>query len=130
MSPPLAALMAFSFPEHPIKSGEVSTPHSLDRTPVAFCGLPNLHVVVVLASSGDAREEFMLREQLKMIKKELGEDKSDGTDKLLDKFKQRLEAKQVPQEALEAINSEMEKFSNLAKDAKPRVRGSQPEPSK
>ena len=35
----------------------------------------------------------MLREQLKMIKKELGEDKSDGSDTLLEKFKMRLEGK-------------------------------------
>lgn len=63
------------------------------------------------------QREFLLREQMKMIKKELGEDKNDGTDKLLEKFKQRLEGKNVPKDALDAIKEEMEKFSNLAKES-------------
>jgi drug/metabolite transporter (DMT)-like permease len=63
------------------------------------------------------QREFMLREQLKVIKKELGEDKSDGSDKLLEKFKKHLEGKTVPQDAKEAIDSEMEKFSGLAKES-------------
>mmetsp|Transcript_165664 Transcript_165664/g.531826 ORF Transcript_165664/g.531826 Transcript_165664/m.531826 type:complete len:1024 (+) Transcript_165664:75-3146(+) len=63
------------------------------------------------------QREFMLREQMKMIKKELGEDKSDGTDKLMDKFKKRLEGKTVPKEVQESIEQEMEKFSNLAKES-------------
>merc|ERR1719424_300089 len=63
------------------------------------------------------QREFMLREQLKMIKKELGEDKSDGSDTLLQKFKKRLEGKTVPTDAKEAIDSEVEKFSGLAKES-------------
>merc|ERR1719359_338510 len=63
------------------------------------------------------QREFMLREQLKMIKKELGEDKSDGIDLLMQKFKTRLEGKTVPQDAKEAIDSEMEKLSGLAKES-------------
>jgi len=63
------------------------------------------------------QREFMLREQLKMIKKELGEDKSDGSDTLLQKFKKRLEGKMVPTDAKEAIDSEVEKFSGLAKES-------------
>jgi len=63
------------------------------------------------------QREFMLREQLKMIKKELGEDKSDGTDKLVDKFRQRLEGKDVPKDAREAIDAELEKFMTLAKES-------------
>jgi len=64
-----------------------------------------------------SHREYLLREQLKMIKKELGEDKSDGGDKLLQKFKERLEAKIIPKEAREAIDSELEKFTNLAKES-------------
>jgi len=63
------------------------------------------------------QREFMLREQMKMIKKELGEDKSDGSDAILKKFKQRLEDKIVAPHVQEAIDSEMEKFSNLAKES-------------
>eukprot|EP00440_Ansanella_granifera_P038418 gb/GFBE01041686.1/.p1 GENE.gb/GFBE01041686.1/~~gb/GFBE01041686.1/.p1 ORF type:complete len:1063 (+),score=300.14 gb/GFBE01041686.1/:1-3189(+) len=63
------------------------------------------------------QREFMLREQLKMIKKELGIDKDDGSDTLLQKFRERLDAKTVPKEVKDAIDSEMEKFSNLAKES-------------
>lgn len=63
------------------------------------------------------QREFMLREQLKMLKKELGEDKGDGADTLLQKFKSRLEGKTVPEDAKEAIDSEVEKFGGLAKES-------------
>lgn len=63
------------------------------------------------------QREFMLREQLKSIKKELGIDKDDGSDALLQKFKQRLEEKTVPKEVKEAIDQELEKFANLAKES-------------
>lgn len=63
------------------------------------------------------QREFMLREQMKMIKKELGEDKNDGTDALVQKFRSRLDGKVLPKEAQEAIDSEMEKFASLAKES-------------
>jgi len=63
------------------------------------------------------QREFMLREQLRLIKKELGEDKNDGSDKLVRQFRERLESKDVPKEAKEAIDNEMEKFSGLAKES-------------
>mmetsp|Transcript_55790 Transcript_55790/g.120566 ORF Transcript_55790/g.120566 Transcript_55790/m.120566 type:complete len:1014 (+) Transcript_55790:56-3097(+) len=63
------------------------------------------------------QREYMLREQLKAIKKELGEDKSDGTDALLEKFIGRLENKTVPKEAQSAIDHEIEKFRGLAKES-------------
>jgi len=66
--------------------------------------------------SGQQRE-FLLREQMKQIKKELGEDKNDGTENLLQKFKARLEGKTVSKDVQEAIDSEMEKFSSLAKES-------------
>eukprot|EP00913_Durusdinium_trenchii_P014608 g13707.t1 len=63
------------------------------------------------------QREFMLREQLKSIKKELGIDKDDDTkETILQKFKERLEGKEVPKEAKEAIDTEFEKFANLAKE--------------
>jgi len=66
--------------------------------------------------SGQQRE-FLLREQMKQIKKELGEDQKDQTEALLQKFKARLEGKAVPKDAQEAIDSEMDKFSGLAKES-------------
>ena len=63
------------------------------------------------------QREFMLREQLKSIKKELGIDKDDGSETILQKFKERLEGKEVPKDAKEAIDSEFEKFANLAKES-------------
>jgi len=63
------------------------------------------------------QREFMLREQLKTIKKELGIDKDDGSATLLEKFRERLEGKVVPKDVQEAIDSEIEKFSNLAKES-------------
>jgi Lon-like ATP-dependent protease len=63
------------------------------------------------------QREYMLREQMNHIKKELGEDKKDGSDALLTKFKQRLEDKTVPVDAKEAIDSEMEKFASLSKES-------------
>eukprot|EP00928_Gymnodinium_smaydae_P063511 TRINITY_DN47064_c0_g1_i1.p1 TRINITY_DN47064_c0_g1~~TRINITY_DN47064_c0_g1_i1.p1 ORF type:complete len:1068 (+),score=257.84 TRINITY_DN47064_c0_g1_i1:104-3205(+) len=63
------------------------------------------------------QREYMLREQLKSIKKELGEDKDDGTAALLSKFRDRLADKTLPKDAEEAIESEMEKFSGLAKES-------------
>jgi len=54
---------------------------------------------------------------MKQIKKELGEDQKDQTEALLQKFKARLEGKAVPKDAQEAIDSEMDKFSGLAKES-------------
>jgi len=65
--------------------------------------------------SGHQRE-FLLREQLKMLKKELGEEK-DPAKQLEGKFLQQLEGKIVPKEAKEVIDSEMEKLSSLAKES-------------
>eukprot|EP00931_Biecheleriopsis_adriatica_P046540 TRINITY_DN26741_c0_g1_i2.p1 TRINITY_DN26741_c0_g1~~TRINITY_DN26741_c0_g1_i2.p1 ORF type:complete len:1059 (+),score=282.21 TRINITY_DN26741_c0_g1_i2:49-3177(+) len=63
------------------------------------------------------QREFMLREQLKTIKKELGIDKDDGSETLALKFRERLSSKHVPKDIKEAIDSEMDKFSGLAKES-------------
>jgi ATP-dependent Lon protease len=58
------------------------------------------------------QKEFFLKEQLKTIKKELGQEKDD---KALDieKFQQRLKNKIVPQDVLKVIHEEFEKLSSL-----------------
>lgn len=58
------------------------------------------------------QKEYYLREQLKTIKKELGVEKDDKTLDL-DKFKTRIESKQIPSNILKVINEEMEKLSTL-----------------
>lgn len=63
------------------------------------------------------QREFFLREQMRMIKKELGEDKNDGMEKLVHSFRQRLEEKKVPKDAKEAIDGELEKFATLVKES-------------
>jgi ATP-dependent Lon protease len=61
--------------------------------------------------SGQQRE-FFLREQLKVIQKELGLSKDDKTAES-EEFQQRLEGKTVPAEAQRRIDEEMRKFSVL-----------------
>ncbi len=59
-----------------------------------------------------AQRDFFLKEQLKVIKKELGMEKED---KLLDveKFRKRLKEKTVPEAASKVIEEEMEKLQAL-----------------
>lgn len=58
------------------------------------------------------QREFFLKEQLKVIQKELGLSKDDKTAEL-EKFKTRLESKTLPKPAQKKIDEEMEKFSLL-----------------
>ncbi|HHJ13642.1 MAG TPA: endopeptidase La [Gammaproteobacteria bacterium] len=58
------------------------------------------------------QREHILREQMKIIQKELGISKDDRTAEL-DKFRERLEALQLPDSARERIEQEMDKFSVL-----------------
>lgn len=62
------------------------------------------------------QREFLLREQMKMIRKELGEEKDDR-ETLEQKFRKRLEGKTLPKEAQEAIDAEFEKFGSLSKQS-------------
>lgn len=57
---------------------------------------------------------YMLNEQLKLIKKELGLEKDDK-DAVMEKFKQRLTNLNVPEKAQEVIEEEMNKMSFLDK---------------
>lgn len=58
------------------------------------------------------QREFFLKEQLKIIQKELGLSKDDKTAEL-EKFKARLKGKTVPEPAQKKIDEELEKFSLL-----------------
>ena len=58
------------------------------------------------------QREFMLREQLKTIQKELGLEKDDRTAEL-EKFQQRLEGLSLPVQAQKRLDEEMDKLSIL-----------------
>ncbi len=60
----------------------------------------------------DHQREHILREQMKVIQKELGISKDDRTAEA-DKFRERIEALSIPQTAQKRINEEMQKFSVL-----------------
>lgn len=64
------------------------------------------------ASVSKTQREFFLREQLKTIKKELGLEKDDKSLDL-DKFEERLSERDVPEDAMQVIQDEMEKLSVL-----------------
>lgn len=61
---------------------------------------------------GDRQREFFLKEQLKVIKQELGLSKDDRTADA-EKFEARLEGLNVPEHAMERINDELEKLAVL-----------------
>ncbi|MFZ0467989.1 MAG: endopeptidase La [Thiogranum sp.] len=58
------------------------------------------------------QREHILREQLKVIQKELGISKDDRTAEA-DKFRERIETLQLPEAAKKRIDEEMQKFSVL-----------------
>nr|MDQ2697027.1 endopeptidase La [Pseudomonadota bacterium] len=60
----------------------------------------------------EQQRKFFLREQLKAIQKELGIAKDDRTADV-DRFRQRLEGRQVPEAAMKRIDEELEKLSVL-----------------
>jgi Lon-like ATP-dependent protease len=56
--------------------------------------------------------KYMLQEQMKVIKKELGIEKEDK-DAIGEKFRERLKALTVPKHVMEVINEELSKLSFL-----------------
>ncbi|MBT8138166.1 MAG: endopeptidase La, partial [Gammaproteobacteria bacterium] len=62
--------------------------------------------------AGEQQREFFLREQLKIIQKELGIEKDDKTADT-DEFRSRLENRTVPQLAQKRIDEELKKLSML-----------------
>lgn len=55
------------------------------------------------------QRKFFLREQLKVIQQELGIAKDDRTADV-DRFRERLDHRQVPEAALKRINEELDKL--------------------
>ncbi|MCB1084638.1 MAG: endopeptidase La, partial [Chlamydiia bacterium] len=64
------------------------------------------------ATISKTQREFFLREQLKTIKKELGLEKDDKTCDI-EKFKERLKDKKIPEEVQKVIDEELEKLGVL-----------------
>jgi ATP-dependent Lon protease len=64
------------------------------------------------ATISKAQREFFLREQLKAIKKELGMEKDDRTLEI-EKFKERLKKRKVPEPVQKVINEEIDKLNTL-----------------
>lgn len=56
--------------------------------------------------------KYMLNEQLKVIKKELGIEKDDK-DAIEEKFRERLKSLTVPKQVMDVINEELNKLSFL-----------------
>uniref|UniRef100_A0A7S3P6J3 Lon protease homolog, mitochondrial n=1 Tax=Amphora coffeiformis TaxID=265554 RepID=A0A7S3P6J3_9STRA len=65
----------------------------------------------------EAQRKYFLQEQLKSIKKELGMEKDDK-DAIIAKYRQQLsEYPAVPEEVMEVIESELDKFASLEKNS-------------
>ncbi len=64
------------------------------------------------AGISKTQREFFLREQLKTIKKELGIEKDDKTHDI-EKFEERLQQREVPENVMVTIEEEMEKIQFL-----------------
>lgn len=65
----------------------------------------------------EQQRKYFLNEQLKSIKKELGVERDDK-EALIEKFRKQLaEYPEIPEEAMEVIDSEIEKFSTLEKNS-------------
>jgi len=71
----------------------------------------------VESKMSEAQRKYFLREQLKSIKKELGEE-MDDKDALVTKYKKKLNSfKEISEEAKKAIGSEMQKLNSLEKNS-------------
>jgi len=64
------------------------------------------------ATISKTQRDFFLREQLKAIKKELGMEKEDKAMEI-EKFRQRIKDKQIPEPVMKVIQEELEKLSVL-----------------
>ncbi|MCB0555720.1 MAG: endopeptidase La [Phaeodactylibacter sp.] len=60
----------------------------------------------------EQQKEFFLREQLKAIKKELGMEKEEGESEV-EKIEQKLEGKELPEEAQKVVKEELDKLRTL-----------------
>jgi len=65
----------------------------------------------------EAQRKYFLTEQLKSIKKELGMERDDK-EALIEKYRKQLsDYKEIPEEVMETIDSELEKLSTLEKNS-------------
>jgi Lon-like ATP-dependent protease len=65
----------------------------------------------------EAQRKYFLTEQLKSIKKELGMERDDK-EALIEKYRKQLsEYPEIPEEVMEVIEAELEKFSTLEKNS-------------
>lgn len=64
------------------------------------------------ATISKTQREFFLREQLKAIKKELGMEKDDKSVDI-EKFEERIQKREIPEDVMKVIRDEMEKLSTL-----------------
>jgi ATP-dependent Lon protease len=64
----------------------------------------------VQTEMGKTQREYMLRQQLDAIRKELGEAPDEGAD--LERLRERIEAAGMPEEALKQATRELERLSN------------------
>ncbi len=62
------------------------------------------------------QREFFLKEQLKTIKRELGQD-LDGKEKSSKSFRERIEAAEMPEEAKKIALEELDKFESLSENS-------------
>lgn len=74
--------------------------------------LQNTINLKIETSISKTQREFFLKEQLKTIKKELGLEKEDKACEL-DKFRERLKLRTVPDDVMGVIKEEMEKLQSL-----------------
>ena len=61
----------------------------------------------------ERQKEMILGEQMRAIKKELGHDKGNGKDELVDKFRQQAEGLRMPEEVTKTFEAEMSKLAML-----------------
>jgi ATP-dependent Lon protease len=64
----------------------------------------------------ERQKEFILREQIKVIRKELGEGK-DEREELSEKYKAKIEELEMPEEAAKKVRYEMERMSTMIPEA-------------
>ena len=64
----------------------------------------------------ERQKEFMLREQIKLIRKELGEEK-DEREELREKYEAKIKELEIPEKVVEKIRYEMKRISTMIPEA-------------